>query len=64
MANWHSKKIEYDSNRNPIYVGYGKEQNKSIHDNDWYLTRIIWSGQTAIQIDKKIGKWAERSIGW
>jgi len=38
------KRIEYDGNNNPIYIGYNRHQNTATDDESWFIVKITYSG--------------------
>ncbi|RPI56280.1 MAG: hypothetical protein EHM49_00695 [Deltaproteobacteria bacterium] len=61
---YNSMRFDYDSSGNILYKGEHTDQNASVDDVNWIISKYFYSGSMIIQVRVRTTSWTDRVIGW
>lgn len=58
------QRMEYDSNGDPIYIGYHITMNAGTDETDWQIVRCDWTDRKCVRRRVQTTSWDNRTAGW
>ena len=61
---YKDQRMEYDSNGDPIYIGYHLTMNAGTSEVDWQIVRCDWTNRNCVRKRVQTTSWDNRTAGW